>query len=78
MEKVNCLCGSENLVKVFSYKDINYKTSGIFTLVKCSKCGLRFLNPRPSPSEIHIYYPSIYQESKIIEFRIINGYYFPP
>src|ERR1039457_983397 len=29
-----------------------------FTIVACEKCGFRFTNPRPDPSEISKYYDS--------------------
>jgi 2-polyprenyl-3-methyl-5-hydroxy-6-metoxy-1,4-benzoquinol methylase len=35
---------------------------GDFNLVQCQDCGLRYLNPRPSPEEMNGYYPSAYRE----------------
>lgn len=34
---------------------------GRFTVVRCRECGLMRTNPRPSKSQIHLYYPSDYQ-----------------
>src|SRR6266511_4364475 len=31
-----------------------------FTIVRCEGCGLRYLNPRPTPAEIGRYYPERY------------------
>jgi len=31
-----------------------------FQVVKCSNCGMVYLNPQPTPKEIEKYYPSYY------------------
>jgi SAM-dependent methyltransferase len=31
-----------------------------FAVVECERCGLGFLNPRPTPAEMHRYYPAEY------------------
>jgi SAM-dependent methyltransferase len=42
-------------------KDINLgRGEETFSIVQCNSCGLLYLNPRPSQSEIHAYYPSDY------------------
>ena len=63
METVRCnLCGGESLSRVMLAKDVNHGTPGRFTLTRCRACGLVYLNPRPSSSEIGRYYPATYGE----------------
>ncbi|MBI4743975.1 MAG: class I SAM-dependent methyltransferase [Actinobacteria bacterium] len=40
-------------------------TKGIFNIVKCDKCGLVYLNPRPKNEFIHEYYPNTYEPYNI-------------
>ena len=73
MENINCiLCGSEKNRDRFVKKSRDGKS---FTLVKCSKCGLEYINPRPTVEEISIYYNNDYFTS-----RTDRGYdnYFSP
>ncbi|MBD3272737.1 methyltransferase domain-containing protein [Candidatus Dependentiae bacterium] len=59
-EKIECnLCGSNKFKRVFNKPDTwlwGDKTE--FNVVKCEKCGLGFLNPRPKISSMHYFYPS--------------------
>lgn len=59
MEKLtNCdLCGNNTFTNYLESKDYFLTNEG-FTIVKCDKCGLLFVNPRPSPAEISRYYQS--------------------
>jgi len=69
MEKVEkCdFCGHRNFKFLFYGFDKNLKISGKFRLVKCIKCGLIFINPRPSFNELKRHYPKdeYYSLSKI-------------
>ncbi|MCB0494593.1 MAG: class I SAM-dependent methyltransferase [Cyclobacteriaceae bacterium] len=50
-------CGSRALEHHIEVKD--YSVSGeVFTIVKCTACGLLLTNPRPQPSELGQYYQS--------------------
>lgn len=61
MEEVSCnLCGGENTELLFSGKDWVFPTNEEFNIVRCKKCGLVFLNPRPGKDEIVKYYPDEY------------------
>jgi SAM-dependent methyltransferase len=62
MECVDCnLCGSKRTETVLTQRDLSVSTSvREFTVVKCSDCGLIYLNPRPTPAEISSFYPSEY------------------
>jgi len=61
LEEVKCnLCGKDDYIKIFDGKDYLHGFSGSFNVVKCRCCGLIYLNPRPSPSEMETYYPDHY------------------
>lgn len=62
-EYVECnLCGLTSSDQVFKGKDIKYKKNGLFSVVKCKKCGLVYTNPRPVQKNISNYYPNEYWE----------------
>lgn len=51
------ICGSNEQTNYLEVRD--YFLSGeVFSIVKCSGCGFKFLNPRPDKSEINKYYGS--------------------
>lgn len=61
MEYVKCdLCGSGDVALLFTAKDINQLKKGLFNIVKCRKCGLVYVNPRPTKQEISKFYPKSY------------------
>lgn len=58
MEKVLCnLCGSDTYREVYKKPDCKFHRDRFFTVVECEKCGLGFVNPRPTPEEMVEYYP---------------------
>jgi len=59
MEKLNScpLCGN-NMLDIYLETEDYFLTHERFTIVKCTQCGLMFVNPRPLPSEIFKYYQS--------------------
>ncbi|MBD3749615.1 MAG: class I SAM-dependent methyltransferase [Sphingobacteriales bacterium] len=62
METKNCPLGCVPLdIRVMSGEDILHGKSGVFHIVKCSRCGLMRTNPRPSPEEMGRYYPDDYK-----------------
>ena len=63
METVSCnLCGNDSPTPVMLAEDVNHRTPGTFALGRCRKCGLVYMNPRPTSSEIGRYYPPVYDE----------------
>jgi SAM-dependent methyltransferase len=61
LETVACnLCGSAEYSALYSMPDRLYFRDEFFTVVECDRCGLGFLNPRPTISEISKYYPAEY------------------
>jgi len=61
METVVCnLCGSDAYSLVYEKPDSRYFPQRFFKVVRCSRCGLGFVNPRPTSQEIWEYYPPVY------------------
>jgi len=52
----NC-CGSTKLKKIYEKPDEKFFPDEWFSVVECAECGLGFVNPRPSETEINKYYP---------------------
>lgn len=63
MEIASCLlCGDSETRLAYTVKDRLEVTREPFSVVRCQRCGLLFLNPRPTKEEIGRYYP--YSEYK--------------
>ncbi len=61
METIACdLCGSVNFKKCWTVHDRLTNSGENFTVVECIRCGLVFVNPRPTQEEILRYYPEEY------------------
>lgn len=60
--KVNCtICNSDDYDIIAKGPDFEYRCSDEdFCMVKCHKCGMIYLNPRPSPEELSTIYPPDY------------------
>jgi 2-polyprenyl-3-methyl-5-hydroxy-6-metoxy-1,4-benzoquinol methylase len=63
--KISCdLCGSNEHKFLFEAKDRLHGFDGTFSYVICNHCGLVFMNPQVSPSEIVKFYPPDYAPHK--------------
>jgi len=63
MKTVKCnLCGSDDYRLVYSMPDARYSADEWFYVVECTRCGLGFVNPRPTQSEMSRYYPSLFYD----------------
>ncbi|MCM8750108.1 class I SAM-dependent methyltransferase [Thermomicrobiaceae bacterium CFH 74404] len=62
LEPVACdLCGADDTEPILSLRDLIHRTTGLpFTLVRCRRCGLRYLNPRPILAQLDRFYPVDY------------------
>ena len=62
MEQVSCdFCGEREYTPVTRQTDILHRTTEeMFTIVSCNRCGLHYLNPRPTRDEIGRYYAEQY------------------
>ena len=64
MDDVCCnLCGSRETTLVRSIREHRYGLQTDFRVVRCARCNLVYLNPRPSQEEMLAYYPPEYQEA---------------
>lgn len=89
MKKVSSctLCGSSESVFLYSTPERMFGFGGSFSVKKCSKCSLVFLDPQPSQLQLKKYYPSkeyyIYNRSakkgpiEIIRDYLVAHYYSP-
>lgn len=60
-ESVPCPgCGSNEPITLHRVRDHLFAAPGEFTLVRCGRCGLVYLNPRPTLEELQQFYPSNY------------------
>jgi 2-polyprenyl-3-methyl-5-hydroxy-6-metoxy-1,4-benzoquinol methylase len=62
-ETVPCaLCGGNSPRPLFRSRDLRYETTprDEFDLVECGRCGLRYLNPRPTETALAAFYPESY------------------
>lgn len=56
-----CLCGVEDADPVAVGEDFEYRTSpDTFVAMRCRRCGLVYLNPRPAREELSRIYPPTY------------------
>jgi len=53
-------CGAGETTEGVEIRDWAYRPADRFHLVRCARCGLRFLDPQPSPEELADYYPPDY------------------
>lgn len=63
LEAVACdLCGADSTSQaheMLCVRDRIYGLPGEFSLVRCEKCSLLYLNPRPDRAHIGVYYPDL-------------------
>jgi SAM-dependent methyltransferase len=56
-----CICETVDANPIGAGEDFEYRTSGdIFSAVRCNRCELVYLNPRPDISEVGTIYPPDY------------------
>jgi SAM-dependent methyltransferase len=52
------LCGADEQAVVYRMPDTHYARDRWFTVVECQRCGLGFVNPRPTRAAIDEFYPA--------------------
>ena len=61
METTFCsLCGADDAEQLLILRDYAFDGPGEFPLLRCRRCGLIYLNPRPTPAQMGDYYPAAY------------------
>lgn len=83
MKKINSciLCGSSKFKFMYFSKDRMFNLQGKFTVKKCSKCSLVFLDPQPNQTLLKNHYPSVnyysyYRSKRRGLFEILREYLF--
>ena len=74
-EYIACpLCGMDDTKHLFMRKDLGYKIPEIeFPVVRCRRCNLVYVNPRPNATDIHQFYPeNFYSASDSPEQTILE------
>lgn len=62
MEIIDCaVCGVDDSEPLFEGRDRLLGGAEVFHLVRCQRCGLIYINPRPTLAEIGRYYPAEYE-----------------
>ena len=57
LEYINCdLCGADETEFLFVANENQFHLDGQFNVVKCKKCGLVYVNPRPTKENIGFYH----------------------
>ncbi len=60
LETISCdLCGSADYHVHLCVQDRIYGLPGEFSLVQCNACGLLYINPRPTRSNMGAFYPDL-------------------
>lgn len=74
LEHVSCdLCGSDDYIVRYRKPDNwLWSTSFEYPVVQCSNCGLVFVNPRPTFSEMRAFYPAGYHDTRDDELHWIR------
>ena len=55
------LCGADDAKLLYRQRDERLRVDDIeWNLVQCRRCGLGYLNPRPTREEVTVYYPETY------------------
>jgi SAM-dependent methyltransferase len=74
MEQILCpVCKSSEYKFLFDRLDhTHYVTNDRFRIVRCRKCAMVFVNPRPDPSEIAGFYPPVFYDIDISAERLLE------
>ncbi len=71
VERVDCaLCGSSETTDVQTASVLHFGERHAFHVVRCARCALVYLNPRPVKEEIGAFYPKEYHAELL---RVVNA-----
>jgi SAM-dependent methyltransferase len=60
------LCGADDAKLLYRQRDERLRVDDIeWNLVQCRRCGLGYLNPRPTREEVTVYYPETYFADRV-------------
>jgi SAM-dependent methyltransferase len=61
LQRVDCpICQVDDARRLFAARDLDVFGPGEFPVIECRRCGLAYLNPRPTPEAMARYYPRHY------------------
>src|SRR5438128_11458753 len=74
-ERVACnLCSAVETTELYHRSDFRFEVDAVeWPLVKCKRCGLAYVNPRPTPDAIWRYYPAFYYDHR--DQAVLRGRY---
>ena len=62
MRYVTCnFCGADDVSQALAGRDLLHGIPGEFSLVRCNRCGLMYINPQLTSGELENYYPEDYE-----------------
>jgi len=68
VEYVTCnLCGFDDTRMLFKKREKFGITDDVFSVVECKRCGLFYVNPRPTQEEMGKFYPETYSWKETLE-----------
>lgn len=60
-EEIACpLCGENDPETVLIGRDLVFRKPGTYPVVRCKRCGMEYVNPRPTPPSLGPHYPDDY------------------
>lgn len=77
LESTTCnLCGADDFAAYLEQMDCRYPQTPrhVFRMVKCNKCGLIYLNPRPTEQCMQRFYPDSFYEPRKLEKAAKKGW----
>ena len=71
VEYVSCnLCGANEYRRMYSKPDTRYwLTEQMFDAVRCKRCGMGYVNPRPTRSAMRMFYPAKFYRGREVCFE---------
>ena len=74
MERVKCLCSSEDYKPLYRLNDPSGVSNQSYQFVKCSSCGLVYINVRPSDEEFKRLYDDYYSAMRTPLRGIVDNF----
>jgi SAM-dependent methyltransferase len=76
MQRIKCaLCGSINYIPLLQTKDYRlHTTEQVFDLVRCLRCGIVYLNPRPNEEDLAKFYPETFYAKPTVISKSVSDF----
>jgi SAM-dependent methyltransferase len=77
LEHVACAnCDADDAAPVLRGRDLRRRLPGEFRVVRCRRCGLAYVDPRPTPAGIRRYYPPDYAPHRAEPYSRAEALYY--